>query len=265
MKNRKAVTEKKIEANRANSKSSTGPKTEIGRRISRFNAVTFGLFAKHVVIAICDGDSPEAEFQALINGLHQEFQPVGILEEWLVVKIAESMWRLRRATRAEYGSVKENVLWSTVADGSGMAEGLAHQISLLSEAQAQIRKNGLLSQKTYTEILPQLEKEKLSDMQAAEESLCAETEIHYDTIVSSIRNRKKSLEKLLDASAKIEGDRFLDQMAHNSLPPTDEMDQILRYEERTYKQLDWALRRLMEKQGMRRNQSCTSATASRAR
>ena len=71
MKNRKALTKKKIEANRANSKSSTGPTTEIGRRISRFNAVTFGLFAEHVVIAICDGDNPEAEFQMLMNGLHQ--------------------------------------------------------------------------------------------------------------------------------------------------------------------------------------------------
>jgi hypothetical protein len=92
----KAVTEKKIEANRNNSKRSTGPRTERGRRSSRFNAVTLGIFAKHVVIAGCDGDNSEKEFGSLLDDLHEEFQPVGTFEEWLVLKIAECIWRLRR-------------------------------------------------------------------------------------------------------------------------------------------------------------------------
>ena len=46
----KTVTPRKIEANRKNAKRSTGPRTERGKSIAKFNAVTLGLFAKHVVI-----------------------------------------------------------------------------------------------------------------------------------------------------------------------------------------------------------------------
>src|SRR5207249_3119400 len=89
MRCRKAMTKAKLDANRQNSKRSTGPRTERGKRIARFNAVTLGLFAKHIVIPICDGYRSEKEVQSLLDGLHQEFQPAGIFEEWLVVKIAE--------------------------------------------------------------------------------------------------------------------------------------------------------------------------------
>ena len=45
----RTMTKAKIDANRQNSKRSTGPRTERGKRIARFNAVTLGLFAKHIV------------------------------------------------------------------------------------------------------------------------------------------------------------------------------------------------------------------------
>ena len=101
----------KLEANRENAKRSTGPRTERGKSVARFNAVTRGLFAKHVIVPICDGDKAEKEFQSLLDGLHQDFQPVGFYEEWLVIKIAHCMWRLRRATRCESGSIREAAIW----------------------------------------------------------------------------------------------------------------------------------------------------------
>jgi hypothetical protein len=103
----KTVTRKKIEANRQNGKRSTGPRTERGKLAARFNAVTLGLFAKHVIIPICDGHDAERDFQSLFDSMHQDFRPVGRYEEWLVLKIAECMWPLRRATRCESGSVRE--------------------------------------------------------------------------------------------------------------------------------------------------------------
>jgi hypothetical protein len=99
----KTVTPIKLDANRKNAKRSTGPRTERGKSIARFNAVTLGLFAKQVVIPICDGYKPERDFKSLLDGLHQELKPVGFYEEWLVVKIGECMWRLRRAARCESG------------------------------------------------------------------------------------------------------------------------------------------------------------------
>jgi hypothetical protein len=50
--------------------------------------VAHGLFAKHVVISVCDGHDAEKEFQCLLNSMHEDFQPVGMYEEWLVLKIA---------------------------------------------------------------------------------------------------------------------------------------------------------------------------------
>jgi len=50
----KTVTARKIEANRANAAHSTGPRTERGKRNAKFNAVTLGLFARHVVILFCN-------------------------------------------------------------------------------------------------------------------------------------------------------------------------------------------------------------------
>ena len=44
---------------------------------ARFNAVTLGLFAKHVVVPMCDGDGSKVEFRRLVADLQQEFQPVG--------------------------------------------------------------------------------------------------------------------------------------------------------------------------------------------
>jgi hypothetical protein len=38
------------------------------------------LFAKHVVIPICDGDKPERDFKSLLEALHEEFEPVGFYE-----------------------------------------------------------------------------------------------------------------------------------------------------------------------------------------
>jgi hypothetical protein len=68
----KTVTARKIEANRRNAKCSTGPRTERGKGNSKFNAVTLGLFAKHVAIPMCDGYKPERDFQSLLDNLHQD-------------------------------------------------------------------------------------------------------------------------------------------------------------------------------------------------
>jgi hypothetical protein len=59
------------------------------------------LFAKHIVIPICDGYKPERDFKSLLEALHRDFLPAGFYEEWLVVKIAECMWRLRRTVLAQ--------------------------------------------------------------------------------------------------------------------------------------------------------------------
>jgi len=232
MKCSKAVTAKKVEANQRNAERSTGPRTDRGKLTARFNAVTFGLFAKHVVIPICDGHGSDREFRRLLDDLLQEFQPEGTFEEWLVVKIAESMWRLRRATRSEKGCVRETAFWE---DGSPENDRhddiLAQQVYVLAEAQDQIQTTGTISQKVYAEVLPLVEQDRRYSAKVEEDNRPTEAKIDNE-FLSCVKKRRDFLESLVDVGARLADDRYSDQLAYHSLPPEEVMDKVLRYESR---------------------------------
>ncbi len=91
------MTDRQLESNRANSQFSTGPRTEEGKRRSRFNAVKHNLYSK-VHIA-----TPEeiAAFEAHCAGYRKSLAPVGFEEQELAHAIAEDRWRLKRARAIE--------------------------------------------------------------------------------------------------------------------------------------------------------------------
>jgi len=79
--NKKTVTPKKVAANRANAKLSTGPRTERGKRAARLNAVKFGFFSEELIIPVCDGEEALEKYKSLLNGVQQDLklgQPVGL-------------------------------------------------------------------------------------------------------------------------------------------------------------------------------------------
>jgi hypothetical protein len=248
----KTVTPRKIEANRRNAKRSTGPRTERGKSTARFNAVTLGLFAKHIVIPICDGYKPKRNFRALLDGLHQEFGPEGFYEEWLVVKIAECMWRLRRATRCESGSVREAAILDRYPYDNQRTLELEKEIANLTEAEEQLQNSGTLSQRIYQRVAALLEKEEQKEMQAEKDDRCVETEFDRELFLTCITNRKEFLESYYAALGRIEGDRSDAWFDYNSLLAGDDMDRVLRYEERIHRQFDWAVQRLLESQERRK-------------
>jgi hypothetical protein len=98
MKNRKAVTEAVLAANRANAKSSTGPRTERGKAASNRNAVRHGILATKIVL---ETDDERAEFQALVQSCDAGFEPNGFLEQLLVEEVATTLWKLRTALGLE--------------------------------------------------------------------------------------------------------------------------------------------------------------------
>lgn len=200
----KSVTSRKLEANRRNAKRSTGPRTERGRHIAKFNAVTLGLFAKHVVIPVFDGYNAEEDFQSLLDGLHQDFQPTGFYEEWLVVKIAECMWRLRRATRCESGAVREAAIWDHCddTDSDEVITRLATKLRLLDQAEKELRDSGTLSRKIYEQVAPLVEEDQDNRTQFGIKDAPVQTEVDYDLFLSPIRNRKKSLDSMFKSLTK---------------------------------------------------------------
>jgi hypothetical protein len=243
----KTVTPRKIAANRTNAARSTGPRSERGKNVSKFNAVTLGLFARHVAIPICDGEKAENDFASLLDGLHDEFQPVGFYEEWLVVKIAESMWRLRRATRCESGSVRESAIWEGHRDNDQLIAGLASKLCVLKDAEKQLRESGTLSQKAYATIAPLVEEQK--DIAQGNGPVTAE--IDSELFLTCVMARKEVLDSMYKAFIGIEENRSESLGDYNALAPGEEMDRIFRYEERMHRQIDWAVQRLLERQERR--------------
>jgi len=96
-----ATSDKKTAANRLNARHSTGPRTEQGKNNSRLNALKHGVLASQGVITMIEGREPRDEFEAMVDGLAEDFQPVGTFEQLLVQEIAACFWRKRRLLRFE--------------------------------------------------------------------------------------------------------------------------------------------------------------------
>jgi hypothetical protein len=90
---------RQIEANRRNAVKSTGPKTELGKQASRCNAVRHGLTAETVIGAMEDAE----DYKAFEAALTADYDAQSAVERELVLRLASTLWRLRRATTIETG------------------------------------------------------------------------------------------------------------------------------------------------------------------
>ncbi len=74
----KVTSSRKRNANRANARHSTGPRTRAGKSRSRLNALTHGAFLTcDVLISTGDGEENQPEFDQLLAGLVEDWRPVG--------------------------------------------------------------------------------------------------------------------------------------------------------------------------------------------
>lgn len=89
---------KQVEANRANARRSTGPRSTAGKEIAKLNAVKHGGLSPLPVL-------PEVEtrdaWQAHLDGTLVSLQPSGHLETVLAERIALILWRMDRVARFE--------------------------------------------------------------------------------------------------------------------------------------------------------------------
>ena len=79
----------------------TGPRTQRGKQKARYNAIKHGIFSE----AILKGRESTAEFNSLLVGLREYFQPEGVPEELLVQKLCSTLWRQRRLLQAECAEI----------------------------------------------------------------------------------------------------------------------------------------------------------------
>ena len=93
----------------AQTQRATGPRTPGGKRRSSRNAMKSGLFAKCIL-----PEESQAEYEALLNGLREDFRPEGTLEPELVEYLAWLHWRRRRIPRAERAEIEKERICATL-------------------------------------------------------------------------------------------------------------------------------------------------------
>jgi hypothetical protein len=91
------ATEAQITANQQNATHSTGPKTPEGKAAAARNATKHGLSGAFAVLPHED----QEEFDILLACLRDEFHPANQHESFLIEQMAQSRWRLARASRLE--------------------------------------------------------------------------------------------------------------------------------------------------------------------
>ena len=96
-----STTELRLAANRTNAAKSTGPVSADGKVAVSRNAMRHGILSSRLLL---DDEAPE-EFETLVEELSRSLQPVGMIEEALVDRIAVTIWRQRRLVSAEAASI----------------------------------------------------------------------------------------------------------------------------------------------------------------
>ncbi len=131
-------------ANRANSKLSTGPKTEEGKEISSQNRRTYGFNGGFVLLADEDVD----QYHDLVGDLMKAHQPANEMERLLVIKLVQHHWLVQRALSYQTGAFDHE-----------MVSGLERQLALFLRYQGQHERafNKTLAQ------LQQMQKERKAE------------------------------------------------------------------------------------------------------
>jgi hypothetical protein len=121
---------RQIEANRRNALKSTGPTTPEGKERSSCNAVRHGLTAE-VVIAVLESSEDYETFEATVIS---DYTAETAVERQLVVRLANVLWRLRRATTIEtamFDSATENARLLTSAKSTNVLADSYLQLSAM--------------------------------------------------------------------------------------------------------------------------------------
>jgi hypothetical protein len=97
------MTEEKLAANRRNQKFCHGPVTDEGKERIRAALRRFGYNAPAEEAAMRALGEEPADFQELLEGLWEEWDPAGASQEGVVISLARALWLMNRAARMQEG------------------------------------------------------------------------------------------------------------------------------------------------------------------
>jgi hypothetical protein len=90
-------SKKQFEANRNNAKSSTGPKTRIGKKNIRHNALKHGFYAREMIIR----PENKTEIDTLQGGLYSQLLPKTALQKLAFKEVVHCAWQCELAARLD--------------------------------------------------------------------------------------------------------------------------------------------------------------------
>jgi len=130
------ASEKQIAANRLNAQKSSGPRTPTGKSSSSRNSLAFGLRAAKFYVLPWENRKELLEFA---RALYDDFAPVGVREEDLVLGMIQNRFTVLRADRAEasvlhFGTVGGDL--RLYKDLLNSTEEMALELELLKKARA---------------------------------------------------------------------------------------------------------------------------------
>jgi hypothetical protein len=97
------MTEKKLAANRQNQSLCHAPGTDERRERIRAALLCFGFDTQAEEMAMRALGEDPAHFQKLLERLWEEWNPVGALQEGVVISLGRAMWLMNRAARMQEG------------------------------------------------------------------------------------------------------------------------------------------------------------------
>jgi len=101
------ISDKQQAANRQNAQHSSGPKSPEGKAAVRFNALTWSLRARSLILP----DEDAADYQQLWNDLDEDWQPQNHTERLYLDQMANAQWRLTRMAASESRAYETKMLF----------------------------------------------------------------------------------------------------------------------------------------------------------
>jgi hypothetical protein len=135
MENPRPISEKKLQANRANAARSTGPKTLAGKATVRRNALKHGLCSQTLELR---PDMCEGGLHDLLVSIKATGKPKTIEEESMLEEIAGLWWKLRRLVRQQGDSLA--FISDPGSDRSTLRLFLRYEASLCRQLNVRIRR-----------------------------------------------------------------------------------------------------------------------------
>lgn len=146
MEARRIISEKKLQANRANAKRSTGPRTQAGKAAVRRNALKHGVLSSSVGVL---PDEWVEHLNAVLSSLKKTGEPDTSEETTLLGEIACLWWKLGQVVQLESNSL------SRLADAASSAPRLRlirrYEGSLVRQLRARILKSANLQEVRVTQ------------------------------------------------------------------------------------------------------------------